>query len=327
VDKDYYIFSNGRIKREENTIYFIGADDTKKCLPVEQVDTIHLFGEIDINTKLINYIQRFGIILNFYNYYGYYSGSFIPRESNVSGFTVVNQSKHYLDFDKRMYMAMCFVDCAAHNILRNLRRHKDNIEEIIGVIEHEKNNITNTNNIYELMGVEGRIRKNYYKCFNSFLREDFRFDKRTKRPPEDPINALISFGNSMMYTTVLGEIYKTQLNPTISYLHEPSTKRFSLCLDIAEIFKPLIIDTLIFSMINNRQITIKDFDSNEGICYLNENGKKKFVMEYDKKLSTTIKHRSLKRNVSYKTLIRLECYKLIKHFVGDEIYKPLKAWW
>ncbi|MDL0298323.1 CRISPR-associated endonuclease Cas1, partial [Clostridioides difficile] len=73
-------------------------------------------------------------------------------------------------------------------------------------------------------------------------------------PPKDPVNALMSFGNSIMYTNVLSEIYKTQLDPTISFLHEPSTKRFSLSLDIAEIFKPIIIDTIIFSLINNKRI-------------------------------------------------------------------------
>ena len=141
------------------------------------------------------------------------------------------------------------------------------------------------------------------------------------------MNALISFGNSMMYTTVLGEIYKTQLDPTISYLHEPSTKRFSLSLDIAEIFKPLIVDPVIFTLINKNMITLRDFDIEGGICMLNENGRKKFISEYDKKLSTTIKHRTLHRNVSYRSIIKLECYKIIKMAVENEEYKPLKAWW
>lgn len=130
-----------------------------------------------------------------------------------------------------------------------------------------------------------------------------------------------------MYTTVLGEIYKTQLDPTISFLHEPSTKRFSLSLDIAEIFKPLIIDPIIFSLINNRIIQHKDFDIEEGICFLNDDGRKKFITEYEKKMGVTIKHRTLKRKVSYRMFIRLESYKLIKHFIDDKNYKALKAWW
>ncbi|URZ03344.1 CRISPR-associated endonuclease Cas1 [Clostridium felsineum] len=226
-----------------------------------------------------------------------------------------------------MDIAKSFIDSAEHHILRNLRKYRPDTEKVMKKIEEEKGNILNAQDIHELMGAEGRMRSSYYSAYNFILRNGFTFKKREKRPPTDPINALISFGNSMMYTTVLGEIYKTQLDPTISFLHEPSTKRFSLCLDIAEIFKPLVIDPLIFYLVNNKMLTLDDFDIEEDVCFLNDKGRKKFIKEYENKLSTTIRHRTLNRNVSYRTFIKLECYKLIKHFIGDEVYKPLKAWW
>jgi len=326
MERDYYIFSNGRLKRKDNTVYFITAEGDKRSLPIEQTAKIHIFGEVDLNTKLVNYLTQYGLLLNFYNYYGYYSGTYYPRKKNVSGYLLVNQAKHYNYHDKRLYLAKCFIDSAVHHIIRNMRNYKET-EEFIKRIEIEREKIINANFVDELMGAEGRMRKIYYDAFNVILRNGFEFNKRDKSPPTDSINALISFGNSLMYTTVLGEIYKTQLDSTISFLHEPSTKRFSLSLDIAEIFKPLIIDSIIFSSINNRRITVKDFDIEEGICFLNENGRKKFIADYERKLDVTIKHRTLKRKVSYKIFIRLECYKLIKYFIGDERYKPLKAWW
>src|SRR5699024_413927 len=142
-----------------------------------------------------------------------------------------------------------------------------------------------------------------------------------------PLNAMIYFGNSLCYTAVLSEVYKTQVDPTVSFLHEPSTKRFSLSLDIAEIFKPLLVDTVIFALLNRKQVKESDFEYMEGMVFLNDSGRKKFIKEWMNKLETTVKHRKLKRNVSYKYFIRLECYKLIKHFIGDQQYKPLKAWW
>ncbi|WZL74336.1 type I-B CRISPR-associated endonuclease Cas1b [Clostridiaceae bacterium 35-E11] len=327
MGRDYYIFSNGRLKRKDNTIYFVGCEGTKRSLPVEQIDRLHLYGEIDLNSKLLNYLSKYGLLLNFYNYYGFYSGTYYPRKKNVSGFLLVKQAQYYSDHTKRMYMAKCFVDSAAFHILRNLRRYKEATQDFIDTIEIERKNINKAQKIDELMGVEGRIRNIYYQAFNKILKNDFKILKREKRPPTDPVNALISFGNSLMYTTVLGEIYQTQLDATISYLHEPSTKRFSLCLDISEIFKPLIIDAVIFSMLNNRMIRQDDFNIEEGICFLNEEGRKKFIKEYEKKLSTTIKHRKLNRKVSYKGLIKLECYKMIKYFIDDEVYIPLRAWW
>ena len=317
--KDYYIFNSGRLKRKENTIYFETDKGVKKSLPILDVDTLYLFGEVDLNTKFINLISKEGIIIHVYNYYGFYSGSFYPRKKNVSGYLVVKQSSHYLNAGKRLFLAQNFVDASAHQILRNLKKHEDT-DFFIESIKKERELIFLTANVHELMGVEGNIRKIYYSAFNTMLKNGFELNSRIKRPTSDPVNALISFGNSVMYTTVLGEIYKTQLDPTISYLHEPSSKRFSLSLDIAEIFKPLIIDSIILKMINTKMIT-------DGVCFLNEEGKKKFLMEYNKKLETTIKHRKLKRNVSYKYLIRLECYKIIKHIIDDDIYKPLKSWW
>src|SRR5699024_6925429 len=121
--------------------------------------------------------------------------------------------------------------------------------------------------------------------------------------------------------------YKTHLDPTVSFLHEPSTKRFSLSLDIAEIFKPLLVDSVIFALLNRKRIKLSDFEFLEEMVLLNESGRKKFIQEWIGKLKTTVRHRKLKRNVSYKYFIRLECYKLIKHFIRDQTYKPLKAWW
>lgn len=326
MSKDYYIMNNGRLKRKDNTIYFVDDEESKRALPVEQVNSIHLYGEVDLNTKMINYISQFGIILNFYNYYGYYTGSFYPRKKNVSGFSLVCQSACYLDYDERLYLAKSFIESAVHHILRNMRYYKVD-EELINKIKKEFESIKYIEDIQTLMGTEGRIRKNYYKSFNRILKNNYTFDKREKRPPKDPINALMSFGNSIMYTTVLKEIYKTQLDPTISFLHEPSSKRFSLSLDIAEIFKPLIIDLIIFSLVNNKRLIKSDFVYKDEICYLSESGKKKFLADFEGKMNTTIKHRKLNRSVSYRYFIRLECYKLIKHFIKDEKYKVLKAWW
>ncbi|ACO03961.1 MAG TPA: type I-B CRISPR-associated endonuclease Cas1 [Persephonella sp.] len=331
MSRRFYINSNGRLRRKENTLYFEteqNGEIVKKALPINDIDVIYVFGELDINTKALNYLSGYDIPIHFYNYYGFYSGSFLPRKKNVSGSLLVEQVRHYIDNKKRQYLAVSFVEGAAYHILRNLRKQNINSEDFEEIEKDLFPKIFETRNTEELMALEGNIRERYYQLFNKIINnEDFFMEKREKRPPDNPINALISFGNSIMYNTVLTEIYRTQLDPTISYLHTPQEKRFSLSLDLAEIFKPFIIDPLIFSLINNRQITIKDFDKDLNYAYLNENGRKKFLKAYEERLSKTIKHRKLKRKVSYRQLIRLECYKLIKHLISDEDYKPFKAWW
>ena len=141
------------------------------------------------------------------------------------------------------------------------------------------------------------------------------------------MNTLISFGNSILYTMVLSEIYKTHLDPRIGFLHATNFRRFSLNLDIAEIFKPIIVDRTIFTLVNRNQLTESDFEKEMGGIMLKESGRKTFVAEMDRKLSTTLTHEKTGRQVSYRRLIRLELYKLQKSLMGEEPYRPYVARW
>jgi len=222
------------------------------------------------------------------------------------------------------------VEGAGYNMIKNLmyynRRGKDT-EPLIGKINHLLENGVNTANaVDELMGVEGNIRIHYYDAFNLII-NDFVMELRSKQPPLNPVNALISFGNMMCYSQCLRAIHQTQLNPAISYLHSPGERRYSLALDIAEVFKPLLVDRVIFKLLNKKMLQEKHFDQNLNRCYLNETGKKIFIEAFEERLQETIKHRTLNRNVSYKHLLKLECYKLSKHLLGLEEYKPFKMWW
>ncbi len=327
--KNYYILKSGRLKRKQNTIY-IENESGKKAIPINDVKSLFVFGEIDLNTKILNFLAQNKIPVHFFNYYGFYSGSFYPRETLLAGSILVKQVEHYLDNKKRIEIAKEIINSACYNILQNLlyyKKYGKDVDEYIQTIQVEMGSIGNVNTIQELMGVEGRVRDTYYQAFDKILRPGFEFEKRTKRPPENMINCMISFGNSLLYTTVLSEIYHTQLNPTISFLHEPGERRFSLSLDVSEIFKPIISDRIIFNLINNRIIKEEHFEEELNYCYLNDAGRRIFVKEYDEKLNTTIKHKQLKRKVSYKHLIRIECYKLIKHIIGEKKYEGFKMWW
>ncbi|MDD2716750.1 MAG: type I-B CRISPR-associated endonuclease Cas1b [Candidatus Wallbacteria bacterium] len=330
MKRNYYLLKNSRIRRKDNTICLEYENGEKKNLPIEDVEAFYLFGEMDLNTKLLNFLSQEKIPLHVFNYYGYYSGSYYPREYLNSGFVLVNQVEAYKNPEKRLEIARELITGASHNILCNLKYYQNRragLEGHIEEIEKYKNKLPEVSCIMELMAWEGHIRDRYYESFNDFLDLPEPYKKRVKRPPDNMLNALISFGNSLMYATVLGEIYHTQLNPTISYLHEPGNRRFSLSLDISEVFKPLIVDHVIFKLINTRMLSEKDFDQDANCCYLSENGRKIFIREYDERLSTTIKHRHLKRNVSYRRLIRMECYKIEKTIVGDAEYKAFQAWW
>lgn len=330
MGESYYLFADGDIRRKDNILIMKSKDGRKKEIKVEVTDEIYLFGEVSLNTKLLTYAAQKGIIFHVFNYYGFYSGSYIPKESQVSGKLLVRQVEHYTDTDKRLKIAKEILHGASYNIKRNLVYYKERgkkVEEVLEHIDFLKEELKSAKTIQELMGVEGNIRKLYYSAWEEIINQDIEFEKRVKRPPDNMINSLISYINSLVYTTVLSEIYKTALNPTISYLHEPGERRYSLSLDIAEIFKPIIADRIIFTALNKGIISESDFEKESNFLYLKERGRKAILALYDEKLETTVKHKDLGRSVSYRYLMRLELYKLIKHLNNDKEYEAFRMWW
>jgi len=286
--------------------------------------------EFDFNTTLLNFLGKYGIQVHFFNYYGFYTGTYYPKENLVSGKLLIKQVEAYTNQEKRLEIAKAFIEAASYNIYRNLTYYKNrgkDLDSYMKEIDFLRKQIKLCKDVQELMGIEGNIRKVYYETWNIIINQDIAFEKRVKNPPDNAINSLISYVNTIIYTRCLSEIYKTQLNPTISYLHEPSERRFSLCLDIAEIFKPIIADRLIFSMLNKKQITEKDFEKNLNFLYIKDKVRKEITKQIDSRLQTTIMHKSLGREVSYEYLIRLEIYKLIKYLTEDIPYEGFKMWW
>jgi CRISPR-associated protein Cas1 len=332
--KSYYLFNPGRLSRKDNTLKFTPVDEDGKegqprYLPIETVNNLYVFGSLDANSALYNFLGKNHVNVHFFDYYEHYTGSFMSKEYLLSGKMVTAQVGHYLDSAKRIEIARCFVRGSAENILKNLNYYNNrekNTSSAIAAIEQYVTGIDLATDVPMLMGIEGNIRQSYYSAFDIIV-NDFVMEGRSKQPPRNELNALISFTNMLCYTTCLDAIYHTQLNPTISYLHEPGERRYSLSLDLAEIFKPILADRLMFSLVNKKQIQSKDFDFKVNYCLLKESGRKTVLKYWDEKLNETIKHRSLGRHVSYKHLIRLECYKLTKHLLNIEPYKPFKAWW
>ncbi len=323
MKESFYITSHGKIIRKENTIYFVDMNGERHLLPINKIEAIYAYGRITLNSGAISYFAQNGVPVHFFNKYGFYIGSFYPRKKYVSGTVAVKQAEHYIDRKKRIVLAKKFVSGAAGNIIRNLSRWKLDRD----YIDAQRARIDSAENIKEIMEVEGKIRDRYYELMDSIVPEEFQIKKRVRQPPNNKMNTLISFGNTLMYTTVLTEIYNTQLYPEISYLHEPSERRFSLSLDISEIFKPIVVDRVIMKIIRKSMLNDADFRKDLNAVLLSKSGQQKFLKEYNERLKSTVMHRGLKRKVSIKKLIRIECYKLIKHILGMQEYKPLIAWW
>lgn len=334
MKKTYYLFNPGRMSRKDNTLSFTpvdehGVEGQTRYIPIETVDSFYCFGSLDANSAFYNFLGKNHVSVHFFDYYEHYTGSFMSKDYLLAGKMQIQQTKHYLSDKKRLVVARKFVEGAAFNMVKNLSYYTNRGKDLTSVIERIGNYvqlIADTSKIDELMGIEGNIRQAYYAGFDTII-NDFEMGNRTKQPPTNEINTLISFGNMMCYTACLDQIYHTQLNPTISFLHEPGYRRYSLALDMAEIFKPMLVDRVIFTVLNKKQIKANDFRKELNACVMKDSARKTFAQAFEEKLKETFKHRKLSRNVSYKHLVKLECYKLQKHLLGMEEYKPFRMMW
>jgi len=320
-----YIFKKGFLRRKDNTI-ILESEDGKRSVPIKNLSEIKVFSEIDINKRALEFLGQNQIPVHFYNRYGHYAGSFYPYEYNSNGCTILNQVKTYIDPDKREDLAKRFVSGSMDNMIQVLqyyKRKEKEVSEKIDYLKEIRDSLPKAGGINEIMAKEGNFRETYYSCFDAIIEnEEFTFDCRTRRPPKNYLNTMISFGNGLMYSTALTEIYKTPLDPRIGFLHSTNFRRFSLNLDIAEIFKPVIVDRTIFQLINRKQISEKHFKGVEGGIHLNDEGKKIYISVFEEHLNSTIMNEKLKRKISYRSLIRHECYKIIKHLMADKEYEP-----
>lgn len=331
MHKSIYIVNNGELKREKNTLCLISEEAGKQFIPVEDINEIHVFGELNLNKRLLEFISQKEIIIHFYNHYNYYVGSFYPREHLNSGFMIVKQAEHYLCQGLRLALAREFVRGSARNIRQVLLYYRNRGRELpdnLTKIEVLMNAIDSVKSIDELMAYEGNIRNSYYSTYDRIIGDSsFSFEVRSKRPPKNQLNALISFGNTLLYTTILSEIYRTHLDPRIGYLHTSNFRRFSLNLDVAEVFKPIIVDRLIFYLVGKQMLKANHFEKKLDGVVLSRSGRNIFLQNFEQKMLSTRKHRELGRAVSNRRLLRMELYKLEKHLMGEKTYEPYVARW
>ena len=322
-----YIFSMGEIKRKDNSIAFHNSKGWS-YIPIEDVKELYLMNEVSLNTKFLDFMAKAGITIHFFNYYGNYSGSFYPREYLISGNLTVKQSMAYMD--NRLMIAKAIVQGIADNIHETLyhyyRHGKKDLKPLLDWLKKDvRDTLSKELNIKQILSIEGKIWSKFYDSFRLFLPDDFILNKRVKRPPDNPMNALIGYGNSILYTKTITAIYHTHLNQSISFLHSPREGRFSLSLDLCEVFKPIIVFRTIFELVNNKRLQVtKHFDKSLNYARLNDTGKKIFIEAFESRLNETFMHPTLKRKTTYKSAIRYDAYKLIKFLIEDREFVPFK---
>jgi len=168
---NFYLTKNGKLVRKENTVYFL-SKEKKFLLPLHKIHTIYVYGKVSVTSGVLSYLAKNGICIHFFNTYGFFEGSFYPRETLVSGDIVVRQAEHYLDFNKRLILAREILSGSFDNIRKNLLYYNE--KEKASQVETLRLQLNHADSIPRLMNIEGNVWNIYCKfigVFCNFIRD------------------------------------------------------------------------------------------------------------------------------------------------------------
>jgi len=323
-----HILSDGILRQKDFSLLF-EHENGSSVIPPETTETINIYSNVIFDSGFLKKAMEKHIGINLFDSYGELIGRFTPNTHLRSPILTHEQLQVYYDKPLRLALAKEFVLGSIHNLRLNIRYYnKHDPQEVythslatINRIEKAIKNCT----VYEtLLTDEARVRESYYACYDTMLKQPgFVFEKRTRRPPENEFNALLSFGNVLLYNLIATKLNKTPLDIRVGYLHATNTRMESLNLDIAELFRPLIVDRVALSLVNKRMLNAGHFIENErGGFYLQEDGKRIFLQAFYEKLDDTLMIDGQSR--SYDAIISDEIRKLVRFFRSGEKYKAFR---
>lgn len=329
MKKRIYLFKSGELRCQDTSLVYISKED-KKYIPIIQVEIIFVFGNCTLNKSVLKLMSEYNIKIYFFTYNGNYLGSYVPKK-NYIGKMLLSQIELFNDKERLVTYQKEIIYSSIHNMVAVLKYYKKkrhaNIFQI-QELENLKDKIKNIelNSVNNLLIIEARSKQIYYSAFNQILlNKEFVFIKRSTFPPKDEINAVMSYGYAILYGLVETAIYTSNLFPQIGMIHGTSKPNNSLKYDIADIFKPVIIDRLIFRMINKKQLTKDSFEKKEDGVYLTKDGASIFINELEILLQSTIMVTN--RKLSYRSIISREVYNIEKSITKKLKYKGYRMDW
>jgi len=330
MKKTFYLYRSGELIRKDNSLALLQKSGYVFYIPIEQLDSIICFAEISMNKRVLGLLSSYEITIVFFNFYGNYIGRFSPRKY-YDGKVLLEQVNCYQNYEERLHISKSMIQGSIKNMLaltKYYRKKGKVLDKQIDNLDFCLQKVNDVNSIDDLLIVEAKSKQYYYSIFDIVLeKECFKFDKRSKNPPLNEINAMLSYGYAILYSHVLSVLDRSSLNPQISFIHSISKSYDSLQYDIADILKPMLVDRIVLRLIRKKQIQTIHFDyKTDGRCYLNSVGTKLFTAVFDENLKSTILVN--KKIMSYKNLISREVHSLSNYIKNKSIgYKPFVMKW
>ncbi|ACK64595.1 CRISPR-associated protein Cas1 [Rippkaea orientalis PCC 8801] len=290
----------------------------KQLIPAQTVEQIVLIGYPSITGEALCYALELGIPVHYLSCFGKYLGSALPGYSRNGQLRLAQYHVHDNE-EQRLALVKTVVTGKIHNQYHVLYRYqqKDN------PLKEHKQLVKSKTTLEQVRGVEGLAAKDYFNVFKLILDSQWNFNGRNRRPPTDPVNALLSFAYGLLRVQVTAAVHIAGLDPYIGYLHETTRGQPAMVLDLMEEFRPLIADSLVLSVISHKEIKPTDFNESLGAYLLSDSGRKTFLQAFERKLNTEFKHPVFGYQCSYRRSIELQA-RLFSRYLQENIpYKSL----
>lgn len=318
------------LHKDRETIVIKNGDEKLGQFPAINIGSITCFGQVSVSQFLMGYCAEKGIGLAFYTEYG----RFLARvQGRQTGNVLLRRAQYRWadDPEKSMSIARLMVAAKLANsraiLQREIRNHGENpsLSNMVNRLSISLRRVRAASSVPETMGIEGEAAAGYFSVFNELLRADgFAFGGRVRRPPADPVNALLSFVYSLITQECLSALQGVGLDPYVGFLHQDRPGRPSLALDLLEEFRAPWADRFVLTLINRRQVSARDFVTEaSGAVRLTDEARKALLVAYQERKQAEVMHPYLQESVPIGLLPHCQALLLARHLRGDtEFYTP-----
>lgn len=323
--------NNAVVGIESNQCVVKYADGMRRIIPIETLESITIMGHAQMTTQCVQECLKRGIPVAYFSKGGTYFGRL-----QSTGHVHAERQRRQCDLYESTFaieLARNMLNAKLKNQQVVLRRYEKgrniSVSESLKMLHICREKLFKCQTIQEMMGYEGQGARAYFDGLSTLINPEFIFHGRSKRPPKDEFNSMISLGYSVLMNEVYGKIEAKGLNPYFGFVHRDKEKHPTLASDLMEEWRAVIVDSTVMSMINGHEIQKDDFatDMEEPGCFLNKNGIKVYLSKLEKKLQTEVRYLSyVDYTVSFRRGIDLQVNCLVKAIEeGDAaLYKPIE---
>ncbi len=285
------------------------------AFPTEKLDTINVFGGVNFSTPFVARANEHGIVLNYFTKYGKYRGSFVPEKNTIAE---VRRAQYALSKDEELAIAKAMIRGKIRNQRTLLSRKGVTGTDVLKDLGVRVETVRTKD---ELRGAEGEAAERYFNRLDETLVDGWTFEKRTKRPPEDHINSLLSLTYVFTKNEVMSALRQYNLDPFLGVLHADRHGRPSLALDLQEEFRPIFSDALVTRLVNRGTLTHDDFNKDNR---LSDDAFKTYCSKFDDFMKEEFTHPHFEYRVTRRKAIRQQAILLRKAITGElDEYHPL----